>query len=326
MGTKKIIKLSTPWHNIPYSLTPGGEGIFGDYKFEIDNDCSVCDYWIIWGGVRKMETVSCPSSNVIYVTDEAHELRFYNQKFLQQFPTVFSVRTDLSHSNIKYIHELGIWHFPKSYDEIINPGFRREKSKVLSVVASNLTELPGHKKRFAFTNILIGHFKDDLDVFGKGINPIKDKSEGILPYKYSVAIENSVIPNYFTEKIFECFLTYTMPVYFGCPNIKEFFPVESYVAIDINDYKKSIDEIEEVILNDRYGKNFDAIVEAREGYLNNYYLFPALIKYLNKYDTEFSNGKKSKISIKPERHLSFHIEKNIKDVSNIIFNKIKSLS
>ena len=26
-------------------------------------------------------------------------------------------------------------------------------------------------------------------------------------------------PGYFTEKISECYLTHTLPIYFGCPNI-----------------------------------------------------------------------------------------------------------
>ena len=40
---------------------------------------------------------------------------------------------------------------------------------------------------------------------------------------FSIAIENCSVPNYFTEKIGDCFATRTIPVYIGCPNIGSFF-------------------------------------------------------------------------------------------------------
>ena len=40
---------------------------------------------------------------------------------------------------------------------------------------------------------------------------------------FHIAIENTAIGNYFTEKIIDCFQTRTVPVYWGCTNIGEYF-------------------------------------------------------------------------------------------------------
>lgn len=317
----KVVKLTTGWNNVSLSLTPNSSGVFGNYLFEIDNDCTECDYWVIWGGLSKTETVKCPEQNVVYITDEAHSMRVFNKQFLKQFPVVFAVRTDLTHSNVKQIHELGIWHFPMSYDELVKLEPVQQKDRQLSIVSSDLTMLEGHKKRFAFTNILKGHFKRRIDIYGRGINPISNKFKALAPYKYSVAIENSVIPNYFTEKLFECYLSYTMPIYSGCPNVTDYFNKESLVQIEINKYEESIQQIEELIHSNTFENKIDVLVEARKKYLQEYFFFPGLIKFLELYDSTFITGNRKKVQIRPELYPLFHLENNLKKVYKSVAGK-----
>lgn len=61
------------------------------------------------------------------------------------------------------------------------------------------------------------------DSAGRGYAPFEDKQDGLAPYKFSVVIENTQEPNYFTEKIVDAVLCETVPIYWGCPNIAEFF-------------------------------------------------------------------------------------------------------
>jgi hypothetical protein len=116
-----------------------------------------------------------------------------------------------------------------------------------------------------------------------------------------------------------------MPIYFGCPNITDFFPVESYIDIDINDYKAAIATIESNIATDEFDKNYDALVEARNKFLNDYYLFPALIKFIETYSGEFAGKTKRKVLIRPELHPGFHFEKNVRMVYGALRKKIKNL-
>ena len=56
------------------------------------------------------------------------------------------------------------------------------------------------------------------------INPynyeLKDK---LMESMFSVVIENTFEDNWFTEKLIDCFRNYTLPIYFGCKNIGNFF-------------------------------------------------------------------------------------------------------
>lgn len=46
---------------------------------------------------------------------------------------------------------------------------------------------------------------------------------------YHIAVENSQNKGYFTEKIIDAFLSKTIPIYWGCPNIGEFFDTEGII-------------------------------------------------------------------------------------------------
>lgn len=55
---------------------------------------------------------------------------------------------------------------------------------------------------------------------------LPNKSSMLVPFQYSIAMENAGRPNYFTEKIVDCFATKTIPIYWGAPNIGDFFNID----------------------------------------------------------------------------------------------------
>lgn len=290
------VKISTPW-NIDFD-TNISKQLKSNFKFDFADSCKNCDFWVIWGGIKTtQEKVFCPPQNVIYVTDEVHEGRFFYKAFLDQFPAVFTCRPDINHSSVIFTHELNTWMVNGDFDTLFgNPV--PAKTKLLSLVCSDQTWLPGHKLRFAFVNKLIGHFKDRIDVFGRGFNPIDCKNDALAPYKYSVAIENSVVPGYFTEKIADCYLMHTLPLYYGCPDIDTYFDPASYMLLNPADYKGSISKIEALLEDDPYEQLLPALQHAREKYLFNYHIFNALPRLLSNH---FNPGlPKQKVCIKAE--------------------------
>jgi hypothetical protein len=46
---------------------------------------------------------------------------------------------------------------------------------------------------------------------------------------YSVVVESSNEQNYFTEKLIDCLITKTIPIYWGCPNISDFFDTSYWI-------------------------------------------------------------------------------------------------
>jgi len=116
----------------------------------------------------------------------------------------------------------GCWIFPNE-QKIYN------KYKDISIISSNKNYLEGHKLR----HNIIKKYK--IDVFGRGYNPIKNKLNGLKDYRFSFAIENTKEDYYFTEKLIDCFMTGTIPIYWGCPSIDNFFNIKGMIIInDIN--------------------------------------------------------------------------------------------
>ena len=59
-------------------------------------------------------------------------------------------------------------------------------------------------------------------------------------YKFIICFENSKTPGYITEKIFNVFLSKSIPIYDGAPDIKDFISNRSYITYDNNIVKKII--------------------------------------------------------------------------------------
>ncbi|MBN9217864.1 MAG: alpha-1,3-fucosyltransferase [Mesorhizobium sp.] len=57
----------------------------------------------------------------------------------------------------------------------------------------------------------------------------RTKIETIGRYAFCLALENSIAPDYVTEKMFDPLLAGTVPVYLGAPNVAEFVPEHSFI-------------------------------------------------------------------------------------------------
>lgn len=81
-----------------------------------------------------------------------------------------------------------------------------------------------------------------------------------------------------TEKLADCYLSWTMPVYYGCTNLDKYFPKESFIQIDINSPEASLENLREKLSRSFWESSLASIQEARELVLNKYQLFPFLVK------------------------------------------------
>lgn len=71
-------------------------------------------------------------------------------------------------------------------------------------------------------------------------------------YRFSIAAENSFFSGYTSEKIISSFLAYTVPVYWGNPNIAKEFNSKAF--INCHDYE-SLDEVLETVVKVNEDKN-----------------------------------------------------------------------
>lgn len=137
----------------------------------------------------------------------------------------------------KNIH---IQQYPTLADESLFKIY--DKLKDISIITSNKSMTDMHIFRTNCVKFLITN-KLPVDVFGVGYNEILGKIDGLKDYKYSIAIENGTMDNYFTEKILDVFLTGTIPIYKGCPNIENFFNPKGIIVFD------TLEELQAIINN-----------------------------------------------------------------------------
>jgi len=62
--------------------------------------------------------------------------------------------------------------------------------------------------------------------------------------QFHICIENSKRENWFTEKLMDCLQTKTVPVYWGCTNIENWFDTRGFIIVnDFNDIVSSCNEL-----------------------------------------------------------------------------------
>jgi hypothetical protein len=182
------------------------------------------------------------------------------QECKSRYDKVYSCIKNIQHyDHVEYCH-------PSQISWINNPIFLPSKTKLISMISSSNSFLEGHKFRLNILNSV----KSFVDVYGRNINPIEKKEYGLVDYFYSIAIENDNTDNYFSEKLIDCFMTCTIPIYWGCRHAYSIFNPKGMIDIrsytNLNDLSK--------LNKSFYYDNIDAVVE-------NYFIAQKENRYVN---------------------------------------------
>jgi hypothetical protein len=127
-----------------------------------------------------------------------------------------------------------------------------KKNKLISIISSGKNQTTGHR----FRNSIIDKFSNRLDLYGRVYNPIEFKVESLKDYRFQIVVENTKSDYYFTEKIIDCFQTGTIPIYWGCPSINDFFDSNGIITFDTID---DLNSILDTISNDLYESKIESI-------------------------------------------------------------------
>lgn len=282
------VRLHLPWetNQFPslFRQTPDGSGVWKNLRFYVNEGPEPCDFLVVFAGQKGIIQEPINKQNTLFIAGEPPAIKRYPEAYLAQFGSVICSDTELDHPN-KRLHQQGYPWFcgirfadsgekqaVKTYDDFKQDS-RIEKTKLLSVVCSDKCSKPGHRKRFEFVKQLKEAFGDELDLYGAGQNPIADKTDAIRPYKYHIAIENSSAPDYWTEKLSDCYLEEAFPFYAGCPNLNRYFPDDAYARIDLDDPAETIRTIRRAMQEDWHQRSLDALRCAKQRVLEQYNLF-----------------------------------------------------
>lgn len=151
------------------------------------------------------------------------------------FDYVFTYRTDLIEQDPKkFIPNTPGGAYLK--DEFFGL-YTNNKNKFCSNIFSAKRDLEGHKLRHHINRSI-----PQVDGFGSGTHPgapfLRDKSPALAPYMFSFIIENIKYPHYFTEKLIDCLLAGCVPIYWGAPNIGDYFNLDGFIIFNSFDELK----------------------------------------------------------------------------------------
>jgi hypothetical protein len=152
-----------------------------------------------------------------------------------------------------------------------------KKTKLLSCVVSTKRISPGHSWRIDLAEALKHYFGDEMDLWGFGWRPLHDKRDAIDQYKYTLAIENDLSEHYWTEKLSDAILGYSIPIYAGASKVQSYFegeiPQIKY-ASDMDDALNSVKNI----LNKEY--KLESLLENRNQILSEHNLYNLLARVI----------------------------------------------
>lgn len=285
---------------------------FKGVQFLINQPVDSCDAWIVYQSLFRPETTCCPPENVILFTYEPPGLHHYQEAFLNQFAKVVTCHRTIQHPSAIHHHQAQPWlaglgrdsrnnihrsdRVRFSFDDFaaMSPP---AKPKLLSILCSNKAMTEGHRRRLAFVEQLRQALGDTVDIYGYGFQPLPDKWDALAPYKYHIVLENSIVEDYWTEKLADAYLGYCFPIVSGCPNLERYFSQDAYATIDISQPDNAISTIREILSEDIYAKRKNSIQNARNQVLYKYNLFAEIPKLV---EAQLTSSSKQ-IHLKDER-------------------------
>lgn len=129
-------------------------------------------------------------------------------------------------------------HHPDAFGKYEESLSTLKKDLSISTICNSLQGKPGYEIRRTICrnankiNIPTRFYSSTrFPIEGLPLLPNDDKIN-LFGSMYSIAIESSQEDSYFTEKLIDCLVTKTVPVYWGCSNISDFFDTSYWVSIE----------------------------------------------------------------------------------------------
>ena len=171
------------------------------------------------------------------VVDERHSKK--NLRKIESFFDAIMTWNDDIVDNIKYFKI----NYPYFFDKLISVCTIEEFNKKKLLVNISGNKFSSHKSELYSERLKVIRFYeqgcgDTFELYGrgwsKGMRTFKGeclrKSDVYRNFKFALCLENMCNVNgYITEKIFDCFISGVVPVYWGANNVLNYIPKECYI-------------------------------------------------------------------------------------------------
>jgi hypothetical protein len=235
------------------------------------------DWIVVFDDVAHSIATRVPLSRRILFVTEPPGQKSYSTYAVNQFGTVVSpYRVDgfrgrwlASHPAINWFYGVAVGQDGTitsrlGLTDLRNMPVPADKAARISVVSSTKNKLPGQRARLRLLDRLRRAFPDDIDVFGRGFQQISDKADVIAPYRYHLVLENSDCPHFWTEKLADAYLGYSLPIFSGCRNVTNYFSERSMVQLpNVDDHEGAAAIIGDLLKSDPWSDRLGDIRAAR---------------------------------------------------------------
>ncbi len=306
VNRKEPLRVVVTMDNAPGNLkllSPGSRGEWGQCQFLLNPPSGTpADFWIVAGNARPTDTMFCSPKNTMFIAAEPLEKKVYPLKYYRQFHWLVDSHERSRHPRLTQ-DALGLcWHigltqpqneYSFGYDHLASIRMP-EKQNRISVVCSNNRFTPGQCLRLDFLAEAKRQLGDRIVHFGRGFEPVADKLDAILPYRFHLALENCQFPNYWSEKIADAYLCWAFPIYVGCPNLEQFLPVSSFRRVDPAKPEESIQTLRNLLESPASQSEYDLIATGRDAILNHWNPFAVWSRWA---ETRWQPGEHARTTI-----------------------------
>tara|TARA_R110000824_G_scaffold388703_4_gene584378 strand:- start:5308 stop:6207 length:900 start_codon:yes stop_codon:yes gene_type:complete len=188
------------------------------------------------------------------------------------------------------------WSWNSTYKDMREYKWKKRDKKIC-VITSNKRMCQGHLHRLNFIKYFCNRYPGILDVYGvgmeneglgdnfKGTSVFGDskKFEWLQQYEYSLTLENGQGNGFFTEKLVDAFMAYTVPIYWGAPDINKYFLPNSLYTLDITN-PQSPERLLDIISNPVTSSVIESMQDSRARIMTKYNWWPTIKKIIDASD------------------------------------------
>jgi len=265
-----------------------------DYLLEQENENKIDSIYISFGNRKNVELVDGMNGTLLsafFVFEPpvvAPELYRAIPYLAKKFKRVYVHTTEGELG--KYIHgakNVYKFYWPQSYNGVLEDHWGKTGRKHMILINANKKPRLNDNELYGKRIEALAYFAKygEIDLYGFGWDKfnwympyikyrkeilksyrgkVDSKYAALAEYKFCLCYENMFLSSYFTEKIFDCFLTGTIPIYLGARDVEKYVYPESF--IDMRKYK-NYDELRSYI-NSLTDKDVERYRQAGREYMN----------------------------------------------------------
>lgn len=196
------------------------------------------------------------------IVPKDYEIFNKNKGLEKDFDLIFTYSTKILDSieNSRFVpFQASPWYGTDKWGGIIDENLFSKKTKDISFLCSKKILCPLHRMRFDLAMTCKNNkLADTYGNFDGG--DYVDIDKPLTDYRFSIVIENEIEDLYFSERLTNCFMSMTIPIYCGAEKIGDYFNIEGIIQIKPEDFK-DIKKVLSKCTKEYYESKKDAIID-----------------------------------------------------------------